>query len=150
MKCWLLFLLGLAVFGSAYVRHAGAAESQFGGCFAQGRLCAGPSATITVGEFNLSTSKFSGGVSPGIGYGVTYAPDAWYATGLAGYLAFSVGGGQPNLAKPSLLVSFANYIRLGVSYSIAEQAVGTARAFSIAFGLGSDFGGSPTYAGRRP
>jgi hypothetical protein len=127
-----------------------AADSQFGGCFAGGQLCAGPSATITVGEFNLTTQKFSGGVSPGIGYGMTYAPDAWYATGLSAYLAFTVGGGQPNSARPALMFSFANYVRLGMGMAITERDVGILQQWSLLFGLGSDFGGSPTYTGSRP
>jgi len=140
-------LLLLAMFAAG---HARAADSQFGGCFAGGQLCAGPSATVTLGTFDLATQKFAGGVSPGLGYGLTYAPDRWYAVGLAGYLAFSVGGGQPNSAKPAVIASFANYLRLGAAYSIAEQSVGTLRAWSLVFGVGADFGGTPTYAGRAP
>jgi hypothetical protein len=121
------------------------ADSQFGGCFAGGTICAGPSATITVGEFNLSTGKFSGGVSPGLGYGLTYAPDQWYATGLAGYLAFSVGGSEPNHARPSLMFSFANYLRIGAGLAITEQPVGTLKNWSLLFGIGADFGGTPKY-----
>jgi hypothetical protein len=135
-----ILALALTLFAAAP-----AAAQQFGGCFAGGTVCAGPSATVTVGEFNLSTSKFSGGVSPGLGYGLTYMPDAWYATGLAGYLAFGVGGEQPNHAKPSLMLSFANYLRLGVGVAITEQAVGTLKQVSLLFGIGSDFGGSPKY-----
>lgn len=123
-----------------------AAESQFGGCFAGGRACAGPSATITVGEFNLARQKFSGGVSPGIGYGITYAPDSWYATGIAGYLSFSVGGSQPNSARPALMLSFANYVRVGVGVAITEQDVGTLKQWSLLFGLGADFGSTTSYA----
>jgi len=128
---------------------ARAADSQFGGCFAGGQLCAGPSATITVGEFNLATQKFSGGVSPGIGYGVTYAPDCWYAVGLAGYLAFSVGGSQPNSARPALMLSFANYLRVGAGLSVTERDVGTLRQWSLLFGVGADFGGTTSYLGEQ-
>lgn len=124
---------------------APAAAQQFGNCFASGKLCAGPSATITVGEFNLATSKFSGGVSPGLGYGLTYQPDQWYATGLAAYLAFSVGGSGPSNAKPSLMLSFANYIRIGAALAITEREIGVLKQWSLLFGLGSDFGGSPKY-----
>jgi hypothetical protein len=135
-------VLGVLLLG--LVRYA-KADSQFGGCFAGGKVCAGPSATVTVGEFNLSTSKFSGGVSPGLGYGLTYMPDAWYATGVAGYLAFSVGGEQPNHARPSLMFSFANYLRIGAGMAITEQPIGTLKQWSLLFGIGSDFGGSPKY-----
>jgi hypothetical protein len=121
------------------------ADQQFGGCFAGGQLCAGPSATVTVGALNLATSKFSGGLSPGLGYGLTFAPDQWYATGLAGYLSFTVGGGEPNHAMPSLMFSFANYVRIGAGLAVTEQDVGMLKQVSLLFGLGSDFGGSPKY-----
>lgn len=133
------------LFAAVLLTALPARAEQFGGCFAGGKLCAGPSATITVGEFNLATQKFSGGVSPGIGYGMTYAPERWYATGLAGYLAFSVGGAQPNSARPALLLSFANYLRLGVGLAVTERDVGTLKQWSLLFGIGSDFGGSPSY-----
>ena len=63
---------------------AHAQTPQFGGCIRGGSVCFSPSATVTVGQFNFATSKFSGGIVPGIGYGATYAPTEWYATGLAG------------------------------------------------------------------
>lgn len=137
----LLLASVLAILLIAGTAHA----QQFGGCFAEGKVCAGPSATVTVGEFNLASSKFSGGVSPGLGYGLTYQPDQWYATGLAAYLAFSVGGSTPNSARPSLMISFANYVRVGVGMAISEQDVGVLKQWSVLFGLGSDFGGSPKY-----
>jgi len=119
---------------------------QFGGCFAAGRLCAGPSATVTVGEFNLDTAKFRAGVLPGVGYGLTFNQDRWYAIGAAAYVAFSVGQGEPNQAVPSVIFSFANYLRFGVGLSIAEQPEGhTLRQWRLLFGLGTDMGGSPAY-----
>jgi hypothetical protein len=121
-------------------------STQFGGCFAGGDVCLGPSASITVGEFNLSTSKFAGGVIPGVGYGATYRSSEWYAAGAALYLSFVVGQGQPNQAVPALMFSFANYVRLGVGVSVVEQASGPAQTqWKLFFGLGSDFGGSPKY-----
>ena len=122
------------------------ASTQFGGCLAGGAVCLGPSASITVGEFNLSTSKFAGGVIPGVGYGATYRPSEWYAVGAALYLSFLVGQGQPNQAIPTLMFSFANYVRLGIGATILEQASGPAQVqWKLLFGLGSDFGGSPKY-----
>jgi hypothetical protein len=119
---------------------------QFGGCFAGGALCAAPAVAVTVGQFSLTTNKFSGGVSPGVGYGITYRPDQWYATGLAAYFAFSVGGSQPNEAAPSLLLSFANWIRFGAGLGIREQADGPARLeWVLRFGIGTDVGGSASY-----
>jgi hypothetical protein len=134
------FLCFVAVSFAPTVGHA-EASSQFGGCLVGGDVCLGPSATITVGEFNLSTSKFAGGIVPGIGYGATYRPNEWCATGAALYLSFLVGQGQPNQAVPTLMLSFANYVRLGVGVSITEQDSGPAKTqWKILFGLGSDFG----------
>ena len=121
-------------------------SQQFGGCASSGKVCFGPSATISVGQFNFSNSKFSGGVLPGVGYGATFEPDQWYATGLALYASFLVGQGQPNNLTPSLMLSFANYVRVGAGMSITEQSTGpTKRDWLLLFGLGSDFGGSPSY-----
>jgi hypothetical protein len=137
-------LVGLAM--CAVVLWALPARAQeFGGCSARRTLCAGPAVALTVGQFNLATSKFSGGVSPGVGFGATLYQDRWYAAGLAGYLAFSVGGGKPNRAAPALLFSFANYLRLGASMEITEQDVGVLKQISMVFGIGADFGGSPKY-----
>lgn len=125
--------------------QARAASPEFGGCIRDGAICFGPSATVTVGQFNFATSKFSGGIVPGVGYGATYAPNEWYATGLAGYLAFTVGKGEPNEAIPSLMLSFANYVRVGAGVSITETAGPVETQWRLLFGLGSDFGGSPKY-----
>jgi hypothetical protein len=118
---------------------------QFGGCVSP-TLCLGPSATVTVGQFDFSSSKFSGGIMPGLGYGATYAPSSWYATGAALYMSFLVGQGQPNQAIPSLMLSFANYVRIGVGVAIVEQDSGPVKtSWKLLFGLGSDLGGSPAY-----
>jgi hypothetical protein len=135
-----LFLGGLAM--------AQTPESQFGGCVADGNVCFGPSATVTVGEFNLATQKFSGGIIPGLGYGATVAPAQWYATGLAMYLSFDVGQTGPNEAIPSVMVSFANYLRIGTGVSITEHDGGVQTQWHLLFGIGSDFGGSPKYLGQ--
>jgi hypothetical protein len=148
----MLKLFALVTFVIAFViskeAHAQTVSSspQFGGCLAGGDVCLGPSASITVGEFNLSTSKFAGGIIPGIGYGATFRPNEWYATGAALYLSFIVGQGQPNQAIPVLMFSFANYVRLGLGVSITEQTSGPAQTqWKLFFGLGSDFGGSSKY-----
>jgi hypothetical protein len=144
-------LLAAAALIAALACSAQAEAQQFGGCFLQGRACAGPSATISVGVYNATTGKFSGGVVPGLGYGITYAPDQWYAAGLAAYFSFQVGQGQPNQAVPSLMLSFANYIRVGLGVRITERQepappdAPPGTQWLVFFGLGSDFGGSPKY-----
>ena len=131
-----MFVAGMALLGTARA-------AEFGGCWSSGVYCAGPSATITVGELNLAEQKFSGGVSPGIGYGVTWQPAKWYSTGLAAYLDFSVGGSKPNRARPALMLSFANYVRIGAALSITERTgQGMLAQWSLLFGIGSDIGSS--------
>jgi hypothetical protein len=137
-------LVGLAM--CAVVLWALPARAQeFGGCSARRTLCAGPAVAVTVGQFNLATSKFSGGLNPGVGYGLTAYQDRWYATGLAAYLAFSVGGGEPNQAIPSMLISFANYLRVGAGVSIVETDGPVRTQWRLLFGLGTDLGGSTKY-----
>lgn len=133
-----LVLLGtLLLAGTAQAQPS----SKFGGCVREGAVCFGPSATVTVGQFDFSTSKFSGGIVPGIGYGATYAPSEWYATGLATYLAFTVGRDAPNEAIPSLMLSFANYLRIGAGVSIKETTGPVNTQLRLLFGIGSDIGG---------
>lgn len=142
-----LYLLALAAIMAwaaiNVVDMARANADQFGGCTADRSVCAGPAVAVTLGQLNLSTGKFGGGVSPGIGYGLVLNPDRWYATGLAFYAAFSVGGGKPNSLDPSLMLSFANYVRLGFAVPFSErEGDGLGHEFVLRFGLGSDFGRS--------
>lgn len=147
----LLFVFACLFCFLVYASSARADDSpQFGGCFAAGDFCAGPAVALTVGQYNLTTSKFSGGVVPGVGYGITYKPYLWYATGVAAYLSFSVGGGQPNEAIPSVLFSFANYVRFGAGMSVSETDGAARTQWRLLFGLGADFGGSPKYAKGAP
>jgi hypothetical protein len=139
----LLIFLVASLFASAALAQA--PSPQFGGCFAQGAVCLGPSASITIGELNLATSKFSGGIIPGVGYGATYAQSEWYATGLAFYFSFKAGQEGPNQAIPSLVLSFANYVRVGTGVAITETAGPVQTQWILLFGLGSDFGGTPKY-----
>jgi opacity protein-like surface antigen len=124
-----------------------APTSQFGGCFSAGKICAGPSAAITIAAFNLKTSEFSGGVSPGIGYGLTYEPDQWYASGVDLYASLRLGQGQPNAATFSLMGHFANYIFVGVGPSITQGATGQSAIvqWSILGGFGVPIGGTAAY-----
>ncbi len=138
-------VLGI-LFAAARICRADEPAPQFGGCLTS-QLCLGPSAAITIGEFNLATSKFSGGVLPGVGYGATFTPATapWAATGLALYFSFKAGQDGPNQAVPSLMFSFANYVRLGAGVAITETSGPVQTQWQLLFGLGSDFGGSPKY-----
>lgn len=136
----------LALLLSSPVR-AQPADRLLGSCYATetfSQFCFGPSAAITLGQYNLTTGKFLGGVMPGAGYGITLFADKPYQTGLAAYASFRAGGGTdvPNQAIPSLVLSFANYIRIGFGCAFTEQPVGpVSRQWLINFGLGADFGG---------
>jgi opacity protein-like surface antigen len=138
----------LAIFAAApATAQSPTPTTQFGGCFSAGKLCAGPSAAITIAAFNLKTSEFSGGVSPGIGYGLTYAPDQWYAAGVDLYASLRLGQGQQSAATFSLMGHFANYIFVGVGPSITQGASGQSAVvqWSILGGLGVPIGGTAAY-----
>jgi hypothetical protein len=148
----LLFLLMLAassalIWGAERMARADAPGPQFGGCFSAGKVCAGPSAAITIASFNLATSQFSGGVSPGLGYGLTYATDQWYAAGIDLYASLRLGTGQPNQATFSIMGHFANYVFLGIGPSITQRDAGQPALvqWSILGGLGVPIGGSTGY-----
>jgi hypothetical protein len=141
----LIVLAGSLLLSSTARAQTPTPSPQFGGCFDDGLVCLGPSASITLGELNLSTSKFSGGIIPGVGYGATYAQSQWYATGLSLYFSFKAGQDGPNQAIPSLVLSFANYVRVGAGVAITETSGPVQTQWLLLFGLGSDFGGSPKY-----
>lgn len=132
--------------------QAQVSDRQFGGCVQSGSLgevCLGPSAAVTVGQLNFTTGKFTGGVLPGVGYGATAWANQWYQTGLAMYLAFRVGGGEPNSAVPSLMLSFADYVRAGVGLGLTEQTAGGLRKeWVLNFAFGADFGGPTPQAAK--
>ena len=46
---------------------------------------------------------------------------------------------------PSLVLSFANYVRVGTGVAITETSGPVQTQWLLLFGLGSDFGGSPKY-----
>jgi hypothetical protein len=138
-------LLTVLVAAPAQAQTPTPADRPLGGCIAStalGQTCFGPAVAITVGRYNLTTGKFSGGVIPGIGYGATIAADQWYQTNLSMYLDFKAGGAEPNQATPSIMVAFANYVRVGLGASFTEQSTGPAQIqWMLNFALGSDFGG---------
>lgn len=95
-----------------------------GGCFSP-TLCVGPSASLTVAAFNLATSNFSGGISPGLGYGLTYTPPTapWSAVGADIYASTKLGQGVPNQVSFALMLHWLN-VYLGVGPSIIQGASG--------------------------
>lgn len=98
---------------------------------------------MTVGKYE--GGKFAAGFLPGLGYGLVLLPKKWYSLGLAAYGQLSVGT-SPNTGALSFLLSFANYVRVGLGETWEEQSSGPARrSTALLFGLGSDVGGSPRY-----
>jgi hypothetical protein len=116
------------------------ASTQNSGCFQNGSICLGPSVTITVGEFNFSTSKFTGGIIPGIGYGATFMANTWHKVGIDLYLSAAFSQSVPNNVTPSLMLSFANYVRIGLGCSFTEQPAGPVLAQPLLLGgIGTTF-----------
>jgi hypothetical protein len=133
------------VFLAAMAAPARAEGPQFGGCIlaaspTECRLQAGPSVAVTVGKYE--SGKFSAGVLPGVGYGLTLYPERWYSLGLAGYGQLSVGGVSPSSGTLSILLSFAEYVRFGAGRTFLEGGGGST---AVLFGLGVDFGGTTGY-----
>lgn len=92
---------------------------RFGGCNKVGSLCYGPSISISLISFNLRTKDFVEGLIPGVGYGVTFFADQPYQLGLAGYANVQTSGpGVPSSGMFSGVLSFAEYIRLGIGYQV--------------------------------
>jgi hypothetical protein len=126
----------------------GANAAQFGG-YLTPSVFLGPSAALTLASFNLATSKFSGGVSPGVGYGVTYIPvnAPWATMGVDLYASFRIDQGIPNQASFSFMGHFADYIFVGIGPTITQQETGTPALvqWSIVGGVGVPIGGSTSY-----
>jgi len=147
----LAFVIGLVLLLASSAWAQSPASPQFGGYFTPA-LRAGPSVAVTVAAFNLATSQFSGGLSPGVGYGLTYTPPSapWAAVGLDLYASLRLGQGLPNQATFSAMGHFANYVFLGIGPSVTQQESGKPALvqWSILFGFGVPLGGSPAYVAR--
>ena len=119
--------------------------NQFGGCLSS-NVCLGPSASITLASFNLATSSFTGGVSPGVGYGITYSPPnaRWATVGVDIYASLKLGQSTPNQGSFSLMGHFADYIFIGVGPTITQRESGQPALvqWSILGGIGVPIGGS--------
>ena len=134
----------LLVLGSLLLAGQAQASPEFGGCVLDGKLCFGPAAAVTVGKYQ--GGKFSAGIMPGACYEAVAYPDRWYSFGISGCGQLEVGGSAPNSGGGSLLASFANWFRGGISRIWTEQPEGTAKGeWAALFGFGSMFGGSPKY-----
>lgn len=104
----------LALFLSPALSRADdvAPVSKFGGCFKSGKICLGPSGTLTVTAINFTKSTIEPAFTPGLGYGVTFNAGAWYMFGADLY-----GAIDPihQIASATLMFKAANYLRFGIS-----------------------------------
>lgn len=117
-------------------------DRKFGGCNDALTLCAGPAASFSVVELNLSDDTSRAGLIPGIGYGITFWPTEWYNAGAALFLEVVTGDG-PNVLAPAFVLSFAEYLRIGVGFQWTSNAGESETDMLFLLGLGADFGPTP-------
>jgi len=91
------------------------------GYFANDKLHVGLSTTVLVASYNLATGDISGGVDPGICFGISAWPREWYTAGTDMCAAFRLGQGVPNQARLIFLVKFADYINIGIGPTVVQH-----------------------------
>ena len=126
-----------------------------GGCTALSGgevLCTRVSASVFLGQYNFTTGKMGGGVTPAGGYGVSLTSGdpakQWLEGAFDLYLGAQFGQTSntsgtviPNNFSLIGVLSFADTLRIGFGPNWIEQPSGPAKAYySIYFGLGSSFG----------
>ena len=141
---WVLFMGAAALAQEA----SDPPDRRWGGCTRDGFLCAGPSVAASLAVINLGpdkTSRIRGGFVPGAGYGVTAWASEWYNVGAAFHLSLVMGGDAPAVITPAVVVSFAEYMRVGVGLEYTDGGEGRSSRLDplILFGLGLDFGTTP-------
>lgn len=102
----------------------------YGGCFAGGKVCVAPSASLTMVAINLSTKVVEGAFSPGIGVGFTAYPDQWFAFGADGFLSLDPGANKATVAFMGKFLS--GYLRVGVSKGLIGDS---SWRIPVAFGV---------------
>lgn len=116
-----------------------APSPKFGGCLRGNRTCFAPTVSVNVLAISLKDGTVTTEFNPGLGYGVTFATDRWYRSGLAAQFALRQVSGveRPQVA---LLGSFAEYLRLGVATPLWAGSFKDHAQLLLSFG--SDFGGA--------
>jgi len=117
------------------------ATQSYGGCLAPasyGILCVGPRAGVLLTRYDFSgplEGKFTGGFGPGAGYGIILQSadpsQSWKRLELDVFLAVLIGGSGttvPNSVSVTGLLTFFDYISLGVGSQWTEQPTGSAKA----------------------
>lgn len=121
----LLLAASLAYTGRAAAQTVGTATPLFGGCTTgSNQICVGADVAISLLTVNLADSNISFGTRGGPGVLVRAWSDKWYSAGVGAYLVTNVGGSVPNEIDPSIVLNFAQYVRLGVGWILREQGPG--------------------------
>jgi len=131
-------------------------DRRLGGCFSNGTICAGPSASASFVVLDLTSGTSKGGFVPGAGYGLTFFADKWYNVGTAMYLSYVTGNDIPSTLTPTLVLSFAEYVRIGFGFEHTDkQSVSEGGAVTpsktdllLVLGLGIDIGATPASKGK--
>jgi hypothetical protein len=106
-------------------------------------VCFGTAADVVLTKIGLSGDNkgISGGFSTGVGYGATFAPDKFYATGLDLFLNVNLSGasGIASRVSPALMLHAMNYLFLGVGLDViaptdAVSSYGTGWSLLLGFG----------------
>lgn len=96
-----------------------ATPTRFGGCSKHGNFCYGPAANLSLVLFNMRTGDFTLGVIPGVGYGITAFANQPYKVGVGFFGNFkSKSENSPSSGMASVVLSFAEYVRLGAAYEV--------------------------------
>lgn len=114
-----------------------AEEPKFGGCLSNKTTCFGPTVSINLLAISLKTGDVTTQFSPGIGYGVTFHALDWYRYGLSANFALK-GTADGQRAQVSVVGSFAEYLRLGLTSVLGAGDLYDHAAVLLAFG--SEFG----------
>lgn len=141
----LLLLICMLVPTKAAADSAGVGR-RFGSCTEDGFFCFGPTTNITLLSIGLTTGTINPTFNPGAGYGLTFWADKAYCLGLSGFLAVDVRSNEPVKLNTGLIVSFAEYLRLGLAWDLvgATNTQKFSASPQLVFGLGFDIGRTPT------
>ena len=139
----LVFLVS-ALLSSAALAQSQPTSPQLGGCVASGSVCFGTAADVVLTKIGLSGDNkgISGGFSTGVGYGATFAPDKFYATGLDLFLNVNLSGasGIASRVSPALMLHAMNYLFLGVGLDViapTDTVSSYGTGWSLLLGFGS-------------
>lgn len=104
-----------------------------GGCNLSGKICFGPSLTVSLTAYDFSHKTVVASFSPGLGYGVTFNQNKWNAVGLDIYVQMQTGAQEG--VTLSALFKFANgYGRVGVAWRVLSGE----KSWLLPVGLGFD------------